>query len=442
MVARNNFSHAVRSPILLTSLILSVTAVAVIGYRHVHRVPWLIEDLQRHKRSAGVDPVGEVAALELGKTHDSRSVGPLIEALKDSDPTVQASAATALGQLGDPTAVQPLIAALRDPHPQIRANAAWSLGKIKDLRAVQPLIDTLSDEQLMVITNVATALGEVGDSRSVPALIRLLKEEQQIPAVEDALARIGSPAVEPLQAIARSQGTRESCSAATVLGRMKDAKVLDPLIGDLGNADWNVRARAIAVLGCTGNSYVAQPLIAVSEAKDEATALRCAAIDSLGKISAGDAIQTLTVILKDKGSDPALRQSAVESLDRLSAPKSLVDAALNDPNVTVREEALFASLRYASTADDVLRGILRKKDTEVIAEIYQTFLQKAYPGSEPALIEALNGHGTLSMAEDFLNCGNSSLEIAAQEWANKNGYQVSSRQKMSHEGGAKWGGTH
>jgi hypothetical protein len=43
----------------------------------------------------------------------------------------------------------------------------------------------------------------------------------------------------------------------------------------------------------------------------------------------------------------------------------------------------------------------------------------------PVLIDKLNNRGNKTMAEAFLNCGNSSLVNAATEWADRNGYKIS-----------------
>jgi hypothetical protein len=45
-------------------------------------------------------------------------------------------------------------------------------------------------------------------------------------------------------------------------------------------------------------------------------------------------------------------------------------------------------------------------------------------GSGAFLIKALAKSGTKEMAEHFLNCGNSLLEDAAQEWASSHGYTI------------------
>jgi hypothetical protein len=63
-------------------------------------------------------------------------------------------------------------------------------------------------------------------------------------------------------------------------------------------------------------------------------------------------------------------------------------------------------------------------DTWLIAEHYKFFLKRGAPGSEPALINALNLSGNVVMAQDFLACGNPKLRMAARDWAKVHGYKV------------------
>jgi hypothetical protein len=58
-------------------------------------------------------------------------------------------------------------------------------------------------------------------------------------------------------------------------------------------------------------------------------------------------------------------------------------------------------------------------------------------GTEPKLVNALNKYGNVTMAEDYLNCGNTTLEEGAQAWAKKRGYSIIST-PGSH-GGPIWG---
>jgi HEAT repeat protein len=72
-------------------------------------------------------------------THEARSmsgdVPALIAALNDGELAMRHSAAEWLGKSGDPRAVDPLLDALRDREPSVRAMAVWALDEINPSRA-------------------------------------------------------------------------------------------------------------------------------------------------------------------------------------------------------------------------------------------------------------------------------------------------------------------
>jgi hypothetical protein len=77
----------------------------------------------------------------------------------------------------------------------------------------------------------------------------------------------------------------------------------------------------------------------------------------------------------------------------------------------------------------------------VIAGADEFFILRGEPGSEDALIEALNKSGDDNMAEDFLNSGNQKLHDAAMAWADNHNYKTTNI--YTYRPGAKstgWGG--
>lgn len=102
-------------------------------------------------------------------------------------------------------------------------------------------------------------------------------------------------------------------------------------------------------------------------------------------------------------------------------------AALKHAHAKDRRDAA-SGLGYIKDprAVEPLLAALKEPDLAVIAGAYSFFfIERAEKGSEDALIQALNASDySKSMAEDYLNCGNSALEAAAREWAWKHGYQI------------------
>jgi hypothetical protein len=70
-------------------------------------------------------------------------------------------------------------------------------------------------------------------------------------------------------------------------------------------------------------------------------------------------------------------------------------------------------------AHQALMTALSDRNTKVILGVHTYFVKLGVPGSEPALIEALDKFPSRRMAEEFLNSGNPVLANAANDWAAK-----------------------
>jgi HEAT repeat protein len=172
-------------------------------------------------------------ALALGYMNDRKAVEPLIQTLMESDLIIQTKAAWALGEIGDERTVEPLIQALKASFMFSRMAAAQALGEIGDERAVEPLVHALKDEVHQVRYAALEALAKLGWNprndtevisgfiaakpwdelpkfgvQVIEPLIQVLKggglddlfgtTDNDIQRISDALATIGTPAVEPL----------------------------------------------------------------------------------------------------------------------------------------------------------------------------------------------------------------------------------------------------
>lgn len=113
----------------------------------------------------------------LGMSKQAEAVPVLVEALKDEDNKVFASAAEALGKLGD-AAVPALITLLDEGADDARCVAAWKLGEIRPRKAITPLL-TLIDktENIDCIALAIWALGEIGIS-TIEVTEALVKAKQ------------------------------------------------------------------------------------------------------------------------------------------------------------------------------------------------------------------------------------------------------------------------
>lgn len=80
--------------------------------------------------------IGNLGTREAG--HLSNDLAGLLVALQDDDATTRCSAAEWLGRLGDDRAVEPLLDSLRDREPTVRAMTIWALDEINPSRHSDP----------------------------------------------------------------------------------------------------------------------------------------------------------------------------------------------------------------------------------------------------------------------------------------------------------------
>ncbi len=197
--------------------------------------------------------------------------------------------------------------------------------------------------------------------------------------------------------IKKLESKHPSTRAQTVieLGKIKDARVIAPLINTLKDKDSYVRGQAAAVLGEIGDKRAVQPLITVLK-DDDYLYVRQESAKALGKIKDSSAVQPLI-------------------------------NALNDESPDVREEAAKALIGIGTPASETLNRALKENDLKVVADAYYFFISIGEPGSEAALIGALNKYGSKRMALDFINCGNIQLKEAAYKWAESHGRKIEER---------------
>ncbi len=339
------------------------------------------------------------------ETAATEATPSLVEALQSDDPTERANAAEALGGRGDPEAVPALITALEDEDSTVRLNAIEALGAIADERAVDPLAaiiespgpQTGDDER----EAAAVILGELGDPAVVPALVQYSTESHD--TVKTALVAIGKPAVEPLiEALKLKSATRRQV-AAEALGAIGDARAVVPLIA-YGSRSYDASQVASAALAEIGKPAV-KPLTAslnqAVEAEDREAAEM--ALATLGEIGDLRAVPAITAAMQSD-LPPVTWQAASDTLARLyrkDVPKLL--AMLKSPETT---------------------------------RIYWGLIGLGRAGTVDELIAALNASGDETMAEDFLNSGNSKLEDAGHDWADSHGYTITT---LPGFGGDPWG---
>jgi HEAT repeat protein len=247
----------------------------------------------------------------------------------------------------------------------------------------------LKDKDLEVRLDAVRCLGKLGDARAVEPLIATLKDEDWIVGwfAAQALGQIGDPqAVEPLIAALKDTEMHVRRFAAEALRQFGDSRAVQPLIAALKDETGDVRCAAAQALGQIGDSRAVQPLIATL--KDEERDVCCAAARALGQIGDSRAVRPLIAILKDETGD--VRQAAAWALEKIGAPavEPLI-AILKDEAMDMRQAAARALGRIGdSRAVRPLIAILKNEAWNVRQAAAWALRQIDEPAVRP-LIAAL-----------------------------------------------------
>jgi hypothetical protein len=190
------------------------------------------------------------------------------------------------------------------------------------------------------------------------------------------------------------------------------APAVAPLIDNLKDANHEVRVDVVNALGEIKDPRAVEPLI--EALKD--TAHVSAVLVALGKIQDHRAVEPLIAALEDK--DPYVRLDAVWALGEINDSKAIAPlaAALRDRDIRVQGKAGYALSRINDPrASSALQN--RRRELAEVARNYKSYIKKGNADLEDVMIDVLRFYGDEEMALIYLNCGNSKLEDAAEEWA-------------------------
>jgi len=167
------------------------------------------------------------------------------ETLHHPDPFVRRQAALAAGRIGDVQAVDPLVAALGDSGPAVQAAAALALGLLKQPRALAALVAFAP-----VQTEAVSAIAKTGGDDAAAALGDLLESgETTTPVRRAALLdawRLGARApIAVLLAHARNADRVARRNAIYALARLRTAHGVAALVAALADSEASVRAAAL-----------------------------------------------------------------------------------------------------------------------------------------------------------------------------------------------------
>ena len=194
-----------------------------------------------------------------------------IDLLKDKDWFRRKDAAITLGEMGDERAIKPLITALRDAEWNVREAAQDALAQIGP-PAVEPLIKALREYQIK--TFVIQVLGKIKDERVLDPLMAQLRNEEFKDVATKALIEVGLPAVERLMAVMNDKDKHVRKHVVMALGEIGVSEAVEPLIDATKDEDWAVRLQAIAALHLIGDERGKPAVKALMKDPDFAVQMR------------------------------------------------------------------------------------------------------------------------------------------------------------------------
>ena len=200
----------------------------------------------------GTEPESQEASqtVELEEEKVKDEVEIQIDLLKDPDWVVRREAVITLGEMGDERCVAPLLRALRDGDWQVRDAAIEALGMVGS-PAVEGLVRLLRDWDIR--RAVVRALGKIKDERVLDPLVSQLRNDEVVEEVTESIVELGAPAVPRLIQALSDKDELIRKQAAIALGRIKASEAVDALIEKLNDKDWFTRLTAAAALESIGD---------------------------------------------------------------------------------------------------------------------------------------------------------------------------------------------
>ena len=266
------------------------------------------------------------AAETLGISRDRSAVPALLDALQGEYFTVRARAAIALGRMGETSAKGPILALLKDPEVEVRIAACLSLGFFKDPSTFDEITTVLLDDPKIEVRQAAAmALGNTQHPKAIPFLMEALRDpfwwyEREVQAGDlfTAIEKMGAAAVEPLiEALKDNEGAVRKY-AALVLGRIGDARAIEPLgmaLYDLHHDVGKASAEALARFGVPSFEILVEAL------DHPEMWIRIHSVDVLPKVRE----PRVGLVLLEMWKDPEreVKKHVIEAMGELRDPRTL-----------------------------------------------------------------------------------------------------------------------
>ncbi len=226
------------------------TAVSSLGRRgiagHEAKLVRLLGDPDTRVRANAIDA--------LSACKDPLLAGKLRPLLKDPSTRTRINAAVSLAALEGGEAVAeflPLLEELARGDKVARSAATYALGRLPLEQSMLILAGLLKDPELHIRCEAAQALGRVGAPRVIPQLVEALAGRPELRhharrSLAAIVGKCGTVCIDELVGITLSSDHTEIRSElADVLGRLKDPRVIEPLLRLLKDPQWRVRWKVL-----------------------------------------------------------------------------------------------------------------------------------------------------------------------------------------------------
>lgn len=336
------------------------------------------------------------ALIRLGR----RATVYLIEAFKTPNKDVRKFIIDVLGELMDNRSLGLMLDAIRDEDENVSATAVEHLGKAGEPSVVDALIDILDSGDLWTAYPAANALGRIGNKKAVPHLLQAMKKKPLREPVLKALALLAEPStLESIIALLEDSSKNIQEQVLKTIEKMYHNGVaagfitgeLRRLLGDktielLLNFAWSnkreVRISAILLLGLMKDEAAYGPLLDISHEEEFAEDVKKALVfigsenpesllklfqtdnshqlrficDVAGEIASPVYYDVLEDLLKnDDGHVRAIAARSISTLGNRRAKEKLIKL-LTDPYEDVQETAVNAlnNLKDTLNTDELL----------------------------------------------------------------------------------------
>ncbi len=259
-------------------------------------------------------------------SRDKSAVPALLDALQGEYFTVRARAALTLGRIGETKAIPILLKLLKDPEDEVRIAACLALGFFKDPSTFDEITNVLLDDTKIEVRQAAAkALGHTQHPKALPYLMEALRDpfwwyerEAQAGDLFTAIEKMGAVAVDPLiEALKDNEGAVRKY-AALLLGRIGDARAVEPLgmaLYDLHHDIGKASAESLVKFGV--NSFE----ILVEALDHPEMWIRIHSVDVLPKIKEPRVALVLLEMLKDP--EREVKRHVIDALGELKDARAL-----------------------------------------------------------------------------------------------------------------------